>query len=221
VLAFLLPALGTAAAVFLIAVSGSREPKGLEHDPSRLAHAAETAGPSAPGTRELRPILPLAGVAGVEPSPLEPLAGGIRPAPPARIAIPAAHVDAVVEAVSARKGGIEVPAIGRAGWFEAGPRPGEKGRSILIGHLDTKRGPGLFARVPELPPGTRISVTDRRGEVHDFNVVGGAEVRKDRFPARYVYGASDKPVLVLITCGGPYRPGKGYRDNVLLYARSA
>jgi hypothetical protein len=26
---------------------------------------------------------------------------------------------------------------------------------------------------------------------------------------------------VLITCGGPFRPGRGYRDNVLLYARAA
>ena len=116
---------------------------------------------------------------------------------------------------------MEVPSVGTAGWFSGGPRPGEPGRAIVIGHLDTRHGPGLFARVPSLPPGTRIAVLDARGEMHRYGVVGGAEVRKDAFPARFVYGHSDSPVLVLITCGGPFRAGRGYRDNVLVYARSA
>jgi hypothetical protein len=64
-------------------------------------------------------------------------------------------------------------------------------------------------------------VLDRRGQEHPYNVVGGAQVRKDRFPAKAVYGHADAPVLVLITCGGPFQPGRGYRDNVLLYARAA
>jgi len=32
--------------------------------------------------------------------------------------------------------------------------------------------------------------------------------------------AADRPVLILVTCGGPYTPGVGYRDNVLIYARA-
>jgi hypothetical protein len=27
-------------------------------------------------------------------------------------------------------------------------------------------------------------------------------------------------MLVLITCGGPFSPDTGYRDNVILYARA-
>ena len=75
--------------------------------------------------------------------------------------------------------------------------------------------------MPSLPPGTAISILDRRGEVHRYNVVGGAEVTKRAFPADYVYGHAESPVLVLITCGGPYDPNRGYRDSVLLYARAA
>jgi sortase (surface protein transpeptidase) len=152
---------------------------------------------------------------------LESLAGGVRPAPPSRISIPAAGIDATVEPVDEHGGALTVPHIGTAGWFEGGPRPGEPGRAVLIGHLDTHEGPGLFARVPTLPAGTRITVLDRRGQEHRYNVVGGAQVRKDRFPATSVYGHADAPVLVLITCGGPFQPGRGYRDNVLLYARAA
>jgi hypothetical protein len=91
----------------------------------------------------------------------------------------------------------------------------------MIGHLDTKRGPGLFARVPRVPIGAGIQITDRRGEVHSYEVVGRAQVRKDRFPTSEVYGSASSPVLVLVTCGGPYTEGRGYRDNILLYARAA
>jgi hypothetical protein len=92
---------------------------------------------------------------------------------------------------------------------------------VIAGHLDSVDGAGLFARVPHLPPGTAIAVTDARGGVHDFRVVGGSQVAKEDFPTSYVYGHSDRPVLVLVTCAGPFEEGEGYRDNVLLYARAA
>lgn len=214
VLAVALPALFGAGAVLL--VGGSADP-GLRSPgspPEVLARLAEA--PQDP----LRPVAARPGRAGLEPSPLEPVEGGIRPAPPVRIRIPAARVDAPVRAVRQRGRALQVPAVGTAGWFEGGPRPGEPGRAIVIGHLDSRRGPGLFARVPSLPPGTLVSILDRRGGLHRYAVVGGAEVRKEAFPARFVYGHADSPVLVLITCGGPFRAGRGYRDNVLLYARA-
>jgi hypothetical protein len=75
--------------------------------------------------------------------------------------------------------------------------------------------------VPSLPPGTGISILDRRGDVHRYNVVGGSQVAKSAFPSEEVYGSASAPVLILITCGGAYERGRGYRDNVLLYARAA
>ena len=218
-----LPALAAGVAVAILADpgGGDRAPRAGTPAPA-LARLADLspAVPLPSDGQSLRPVVALPGAAGLQPSPLEPITGGIRPAPPARISIPAAGVDAVVDGVRAAPGGIEVPPVGQAGWFEAGPRPGEAGRSIVIGHLDSDRGPGLFARVPSVPPGTGISITDRRGDVHRYNVVGSAQVEKSRFPASYVYGTADRPVLVLITCGGPYTPGEGYRDNVLVYARA-
>lgn len=92
---------------------------------------------------------------------------------------------------------------------------------MIIGHLDTQRGPGLFARVPSLTPGAQVDVTDRRGEVHAYQVVGRAQIPKDRFPTDEVYGGGDSPMLVLVTCGGPFVEGRGYRDNILVYARAA
>lgn len=224
--AVLVPALMAGLAVLLLG-RGREEPPKLLHpgDPKALAAAAAAAADpddAPPGKLRLRPIAPRAGVSGVGTQPLESLAGGIRPAPPERISIPAAGVHALVDGVEAHQGALRVPSIGRAGWWDGGPRPGESGRAVIIGHLDSDRGPGLFARVPSIRPGTEIAVTDARGGVHRYTAVGGAQVRKDRFPARYVYGGrAGSPSLVLITCGGPFRPGRGYRDNVLLYARAA
>jgi sortase family protein len=171
--------------------------------------------------RVLHPLLAREGRGGLEASPLEPLEGGVRPAPPQRLAIAAAGVDAVVERVSTSGGTLEVPDVGRAGWYEAGARPGEPGRAVVIGHLDRRQGPGLFARVPHLRTGSEITVTDLRGEVRRFSTVRVTQVPKDRFPNELVYGASRTPMLVLVTCGGPYRQGRGYRDNVVLFARAA
>jgi Sortase domain len=210
-LAAALPALLAFAAVAVMTHRPDPGIPGGGGSPGVLARLAE---------RPLRPLEPRPGAAALGPERLEPVAGGIRPAPPVRISIPAAGVDARVQAVREREGTIEVPPVGMAGWFDAGPRPGEPGRAVVIGHLDTRHGPGLFARVPSLPSGTAISVLDRRGDVHRYDVVGSAEVSKGRFPTSHVYGASAAPVLVLITCGGRFQHGH-YRDNVLLYARAA
>jgi hypothetical protein len=196
-LAVLLPAAFAAAAVVLVTDGRERTGPAQASSPVALVRLAE------------------------RPPAFESLGGGIRPATPLRISIPAARVDAAVRPVAARGEALEVPDVGTAGWYRGGPRPGERGRAIVIGHLDTRKGPGLFARVPDLPPGTLVSVTDRRGDVHRYRVVGGAQVPKRKFPAEYVYGPSNAPVLVLITCGGDYDPDTGYEDNVLLYARAA
>ena len=144
-----------------------------------------------------------------------------RPAPPARISIPSAGVDAPVDGLGARATGLQVPRLGRAGWWNGGPRPGEDGRAVIVGHLDSLHRPDVFARVPNLSRGDAIVVRDRAGDDHHYVVVGVTRVQKARFPTADVYGPAPRPVLVLITCGGPYDKAIGhYRDNVLVYARA-
>ena len=214
--AILLPALAAAAVVLLI---GAREGR----DGSRPVRAERTSSPRTLGaraSRELRPLLATQGRSGVRGQQLEDLAGGVRPALPDQIAIPAAGVDTVVDSVGTTGDGeIQVPDLGRAGWYDGGPRPGEPGRTVIIGHLDTGRGPGLFAQVPDLQDGEAIRITDRRGRVHAYSVVGRSQVRKDEFPTDAVYGGTGPSVLVLVTCGGPFADGH-YRDNILVYARA-
>jgi len=214
---------GAAAAAIVLLTAGDGRPS-APTGPSapalaRLADLPPLRIPPQP--RSLNPVVPVEGRQTVRVGRFERLAGGIRPAPPGRIRIPAAGVDGGIEAVHARRDGIEVPPPGWAGWYAGGARPGEPGRAVVIGHFDTSDGPGVFERVPALDRGARIDVTDNRGTVHSYRVVGTTRVRKRRFPTRAVYGHSRHPVLVLVTCGGPYVKGRGYRDNVLVYARSA
>lgn len=220
VAAALLPGLAAAAIVLLTA--GDSRPD-VPTGPSapalaRLADLPPLRIPAQP--RSLNPVVPVEGRISVRVNRLQSIAGGIRPAPPGRIRIPAAGVDAGIEAVHARREGIEVPPPGWAGWYAGGARPGEPGRAVVIGHFDTTDGPGVFERVPSLDRGDGIEVTDNRGDVHAYKVVGVTRVRKTRFPTGAVYGPAQHPVLVLVTCGGPYADGH-YRDNVLVYARSA
>ena len=112
-----------------------------------------------------------------------------------------------IEAVQAHREGIEVPPPGWAGWYAGGARPGEPGRAVVIGHFDTDEAGGVFERVPSLDRGARIDVTDNRGAVHSYRVVGVTRVRKRRFPTEAVYGHCEHPVLVLVTCGGPVHRG--------------
>jgi hypothetical protein len=169
---------------------------------------------------DLRPIVLHGRHAVLGNGPAGPLSTAGRPGVPTSMAIPALHVDAPIEPVAAGAAGIAVPAIGRAGWFDAGPRPGEPGRSVIIGHIDGATVPGVFQHVPEIAKGSEIVVRDADGGAHEYSVVGKLQVAKTSFPASEVYGPSRNPVLVLVTCGGVYEPGVGYSDNVIVYARA-
>jgi sortase (surface protein transpeptidase) len=187
-------------------------PASESQPPAKLARMAATA--------PLRPIVLRGGRPQLGSDAAGPATNTDRPAEPARLSIPSLGVRADVQRVGSTAIGIEVPQVGRAGWFDEGPRPGEPGRAVMIGHLDSQTGPGLFALLPGVERGTDVSITDADGAVHRFSVVGKAQVTKATFPSAAVYGPSDSPVLVLITCGGPYDPATGYRDNVIVYARA-
>ncbi len=210
VIAIFVPA-AIAAAVTLLLLPESRRQAPTEvsgGSAARLAHMAE-----------LRPIVLHGRSEGLGTGPSGRLTTAARPGIPTSFAIPSLGVDASIEPVGATETGIEVPRIGRAGWYDAGPRPGEPGRAVLIGHLDGKTVPGIFQHVPELPNGAQIVVRDSERKIHRYEVVGKVQVEKTEFPASAVYGPSERPVLVLITCGGVYVPGEGYSSNVIVYAR--
>ena len=141
--------------------------------------------------------------------------------PPVRLRIPAVSVDTPLQRLGrAPDGTVEVPTnFAVAGWFADGPRPGQAGPAVLLGHVDSASGPGVFLRLPELAPGAEVWVGRADGSSIDFRVTAVQRVPKANFPTERVYGPTLDPSLRLVTCAGSFdRARRSYRDNVIVYA---
>ena len=147
----------------------------------------------------------------------------LRPSNPERVRIPSIKVDAPIRRVATeRDGTLGVPPLDRVrevGWWEDGPTPGENGSSVLVGHVDSKSGPGAFYRLGALRPGRTIEVVRADGTAPAFRIDRIKRVDKDEFPTDSVYGQQGRPELRLVTCGGRFDAKRGhYLDNVIVYA---
>lgn len=126
----------------------------------------------------------------------------------------------------AADGTAEVPSTAdQAGWFAGGPRPGETGAAVVLGHVDSQDGPGVFARLRDIRPGAPVVIESGDGDAATevtFVVSRIEQVAKDRFPSKAVYGAVPEAALRLVTCGGSFDRTSGhYRDNVIVYLTAA
>jgi sortase (surface protein transpeptidase) len=93
---------------------------------------------------------------------------------------------------------------------------------VIIGHLDTARGPAVFFRLSQLRTKDAIFVEKADGTTAVFTIQRIERHRKDHFPTQAVYGSTPDPQLRLITCGGSYdRQAHRYRDNIIAYAVQA
>ncbi|HEU4349375.1 MAG TPA: class F sortase [Actinoplanes sp.] len=142
-------------------------------------------------------------------------------APPVRLRIPALRVDSRLDRLGLQPdGAIAVPERPEiAGWYAGGPRPGQAGPAVILGHVDSRTGPGIFARLGTVRPGARVHVERADGTSVTFRITGVSRVPKTRFPTGPVYAPTLDPALRLVTCGGTFDRTRGsYRDNVIAYA---
>ncbi|HLL68597.1 MAG TPA: class F sortase [Micromonosporaceae bacterium] len=139
---------------------------------------------------------------------------------PIELRIPAIDVTVALSTLGlADDGTVEVPSnFAEAGWFQLGPSPGQTGSAVILGHVDSHRGPAVFFRLRSLRAGDRIEVTREDGVVAHFAVRTVATYPKQQFPARQVYGPHGNSALQLVTCGGTFdRATRSYRSNVVVY----
>ncbi|MEV5752962.1 class F sortase [Actinoallomurus sp. NPDC052308] len=156
---------------------------------------------------------------------ISPPAGPVlKAAAPLRVDVPRVGIHSRLIRVGLQHdGSLGVPPLSRAqlaGWYEKGPSPGERGPAVLVGHVDTKKGPAVFFRLSSLHPGDRIEVTRADGKVATFSVDSVERVPKKHFPTQRVYGDLNFAGLRLITCGGDF-DGHSYEDNTIVYAHLA
>ncbi|HEV7978997.1 class F sortase [Amycolatopsis sp.] len=115
---------------------------------------------------------------------------------------------------------VEVPKdFSKAGWYRNGPTPGETGASVILGHVDSVRGPAVFFQLAKLKPGDKVRVKRSDGKTATFTVDARRQYPKAKFPAKDVYGEVDYPGLRLVTCGGEFdSKARSYLDNIVVYA---
>jgi hypothetical protein len=143
-------------------------------------------------------------------------------AAPVRVRAPAAGLDAVVTGAGLdASGGLAVPADpATAGWYAAGPAPGQPGPAVLAGHVDWAGRPAVFAGLHRLVEGDEVVVERADGTSARFAVDRVERVPKSAFPTAAVYGPVPGAELRLITCGGAFdRAAGSYADNVVVSAR--
>jgi LPXTG-site transpeptidase (sortase) family protein len=186
------------------------------------AYAGGRAGP-----RGRRPLLAAAFGVLLAAFLISRLVGGASPAdgadaaPPQRIEIPAIGVSARVAPLGLDgTGALAAPtSYNRAGWYEAGPEPGEKGPAVIAGHVDSTSGPAIFFRLPQLRRGDAIRIKRADGSTVRFEVDRVEQWPKAQFPTKSVYGHTDAPALRLITCSGDFDRATGhYTANTIVYA---
>ena len=147
-----------------------------------------------------------------------------QPALPVRLQIPAIAVSTpLVRLGRLPDGSIEVPHDwNTAGWYDRGPRPGQPGPAVILGHVDSKTGPAVFFRLRALRPRDVVRVGLADGRTLVFRVQRVEQYPKDKFPTEAVYLPTLNRELRLITCGGEFDYAAGsYRDNIVVYATLA
>jgi sortase (surface protein transpeptidase) len=175
-------------------------------------------------TPAMRPVA--AGVAAL-PVPTSPIVAPPQSAQPAPVASPVSLTIPLIGVKTnlitlglAQGGGMQVPSSTTvAGWYTGSPRPGSIGSAIIVGHIDSKNGPAVFYRLPELRRGDDAFVKRADGTTAEFRVTAIQTYLKDRFPTGQVYGPTPDAELRLITCGGAFDYATGhYLSNIVVYA---
>src|SRR4051794_37927643 len=134
-------------------------------------------------------------------SPGRRTADALPAARPDRLDIAAIGVHAPIGSVGlTASGAMEVPAGARydePAWYRYSPAPGAAGPAVIVGHVDSKRGPSVFFRLGALHVGDAIAVRRADGRTARFLVHSVRRFAKNAFPTKLVYGDTDDAELRL------------------------
>ncbi|MGN9758763.1 class F sortase [Streptomyces sp. SD31] len=145
---------------------------------------------------------------------------------PTRLLIPKISVDApFTDLAIGSSGQLQPPPAhdtNLVGWYAKGASPGERGTSIIAGHVDTATSAAVFANLSELKKGDRFQVERADGRKASFVIDSVETFDKDSFPSQRVYGDTPRAQVRLITCAGDYdRQVKDYTANLVVFAHLA
>lgn len=146
----------------------------------------------------------------------------LSPSRAVKLSIPAIVIEAPIIGLGLdKKGKLGAPPLNRpkvTGWYKDGPSPGEAGTALIVGHRDTRTGPAIFLNLNALRRGDAVKVLRADHRTAMFSVDSVKTYKKNEFPDDKVYGATKRPELRLLTCGGRFDKKSGYSANVVVFA---
>ncbi|TGB01650.1 class F sortase [Halobacillus salinus] len=140
---------------------------------------------------------------------------------PTRIRIPSIDVDAKIESVGVLDNGeMGVPEDPlKAGWFEPGTQPGNRGNAVIAGHVDSKTGPAVFYHLDQMKKGDEFTVTGKDGKEKTYVVQKLESYPQYNSPIEKIFGSTNEKRLNLITCTGEFiRDKGGHQDRLVVYS---
>ncbi len=199
---------GLAAIGAIVLVTGTRLVVSAQgRNPKVTITSARTAAPSKAPT--------------VSPSPQD---RNWLPSEPKQITLPSIGAQVLIHPLDVDASGqMAAPAdIAMAGWYDRSVRPGERGLSIINGHVDSPTGlPGAFYNLAKLHIGDRFVVTLGNNTQLHYQVTGSQNLSVAAVPAALFSQDPTVPrQLNLVTCGGPYNTQTGqYANRIIVTAR--
>lgn len=212
-------AVSAAAALLVLTGCGSTDTAPGAQAPTTTT-TVPTASASAPASASPTPAASTTPTAETAPE----LPAVLEASEPVSFSIPVIGAGSDLLSLGLRENGsLEVPPDGPgapASWYNQSPTPGERGPSVLLGHVNaTDGGPGVFADLRSLKAGDLIEVVRADGSTATFEMVRGEQYPKNDFPTETVYGNTAGAELRLITCDG-YDPATGlFDDNYVIFAQ--
>jgi hypothetical protein len=146
-----------------------------------------------------------------------------RPEAPVSVSVASLAIAApVVRVTTLASGELAVPDdVSVIGWWDQGlPAQRIAARpTLLVGHVDSARlGRGAFFSLRQARPGAVVQLRFPSG-IRRYRVFAMRVYDKRALPSSLL-APSAQPVLLLVTCGGPFDPRTHhYRDNVVVFAR--
>jgi sortase (surface protein transpeptidase) len=142
--------------------------------------------------------------------------------PPTLVTIPSIGVTSALTSLGRNAdGSVEVPTDFQvAGWYNGSVTPGQAGPTIVLGHVDSTAGPGIFFRLGALRPGALVTLHRMDGKNVTYKITGVRQYPKDHFPTLEVYANTSIPTIRLITCGGAFdNATHHYLSNIVAFGQ--
>lgn len=142
---------------------------------------------------------------------------------PRRIILPSIGTEGCIQKVGVdQNNAVAVPSnIHLAGWFVNSVKPGDKGVSLIDGHVRGKYGPAIFTDLKKLSSGDKFQVEFGDQSIRNFEVVSTEELSIESASKQMLTPKQGiERQLNLITCGGNFdRNNQQYDKRVLVVSK--